>query len=171
MRFLLVCQTVPKLAATFHLLVPQRTHPQTDNTMKSPRSLKRQRTESLERVLTPPAQTYDPMSAALLERATHVLSTEATALSDATRLYETDPVARDGLLNAVHCICKAQASGGRVFVCGVGKSGYIGLKLAATFKSLGIAASFMHAGEAAHGDLGDIRAVRALIYTHAASAR
>ncbi|KAH0194651.1 sugar isomerase, partial [Aureobasidium melanogenum] len=55
------------------------------------------------------------------------------------------------------CITRSQAAGGKIIVCGVGKSGLVGRKTVATLKSLSIAASFMHAAEAAHGDLGDIR--------------
>lgn len=47
-------------------------------------------------------------------------------------------------------------SGGRVIFMGVGKSGLIGRKLAASFASLGTPALFVHAVEAAHGDLGMI---------------
>ena len=45
---------------------------------------------------------------------------------------------------------------GRVVVSGVGKSGHIGRKLAATLASTGTPAFFVHAAEAAHGDLGMI---------------
>lgn len=45
---------------------------------------------------------------------------------------------------------------GRVILTGVGKSGHIGVKLAATFASTGTPASFVHAAEANHGDLGMI---------------
>ena len=48
------------------------------------------------------------------------------------------------------------ASRGRVIVSGVGKSGHIGRKLAATLASTGTPAYFVHAAEAAHGDLGMI---------------
>ena len=44
--------------------------------------------------------------------------------------------------------------GGRVVVSGLGKSGHVGRKIAATFASLGVPAFFLHAAEAAHGDLG-----------------
>lgn len=47
---------------------------------------------------------------------------------------------------------------GRVVVSGVGKSGHIGRKLAATLASTGTPALFVHAAEAAHGDLGMITA-------------
>ena len=111
-------------------------------------------------ITTPPTTIYDPESTTILDRATRVLSIEATALSHVSRLYQTDPDARKGLLGAVDCITTSQAPGGKVTVCGVGKSGLVGMKTVATLKSLGIAASFMHAAEAAHGDLGDIRKVR-----------
>ena len=46
------------------------------------------------------------------------------------------------------------AGAGRVVVSGMGKSGHIGRKIAATLASTGTPAFFMHPGEAAHGDLG-----------------
>lgn len=48
------------------------------------------------------------------------------------------------------------ASKGRLIVTGVGKSGHIGSKLAATFASTGTSAFFVHSAEANHGDLGMI---------------
>jgi arabinose-5-phosphate isomerase len=45
---------------------------------------------------------------------------------------------------------------GRVVVCGIGKSGHIGRKLASTLASTGTPAFFVHAAEASHGDLGMI---------------
>lgn len=45
---------------------------------------------------------------------------------------------------------------GRVIVCGVGKSGHVGRKIAATLASTGTPAFFVHAGEASHGDMGMI---------------
>lgn len=56
-----------------------------------------------------------------------------------------------------HFICACQrilACQGRVVVTGVGKSGHIGRKLAATLASTGTPSFFVHAGEASHGDLG-----------------
>jgi arabinose-5-phosphate isomerase len=47
---------------------------------------------------------------------------------------------------------------GRVVVSGMGKSGHIGNKIAATFASTGTPAFFVHPGEASHGDLGMITA-------------
>jgi arabinose-5-phosphate isomerase len=46
--------------------------------------------------------------------------------------------------------------GGRVIVTGIGKSGHIGRKIAATLASTGTAAYFVHSAEASHGDLGMI---------------
>ena len=42
----------------------------------------------------------------------------------------------------------------KLVICGIGKSGHIGSKLAATFSSCGIPSVFLHAAEAIHGDLG-----------------
>lgn len=52
---------------------------------------------------------------------------------------------------AVRTIASAR---GRVIVTGIGKSGHVGQKLAATFASTGTPAFFVHPSEAAHGDLG-----------------
>ncbi|EON68113.1 hypothetical protein W97_07261 [Coniosporium apollinis CBS 100218] len=123
------------------------------------RPLKRKRTLPT----TPPAAIEDPESANTLERAVHVLSTEATALSHVTRLYQTNPAAKHGLLSAVETVVNVNEAGGKLVVCGVGKSGLVGMKTVATMKSLGLGASFMHAGEALHGDLGDVRPNDALL--------
>jgi arabinose-5-phosphate isomerase len=49
-----------------------------------------------------------------------------------------------------------RAAAGRVIVAGVGKSGHVGQKIAATFASTGTPAFFVHPTEASHGDLGMI---------------
>ena len=49
-----------------------------------------------------------------------------------------------------------RASRGRVIVTGIGKSGHVGQKIAATFASTGTPAFFVHPSEASHGDLGMI---------------
>jgi arabinose-5-phosphate isomerase len=51
------------------------------------------------------------------------------------------------------CICTLN-NGGKLVITGVGKSGYIGKKIAATLSSVGAPAVFMHPVEALHGDLG-----------------
>ncbi|KAJ4191288.1 hypothetical protein NW767_010074 [Fusarium falciforme] len=86
----------------------------------------------------------------------HVLNTEALALRSLTRLYETDSVARDGFNQSVEAITRLQETTGKLVIIGVGKSGHIGQKLVATFKSLAIQAVFLHPTEALHGDLGII---------------
>ena len=51
------------------------------------------------------------------------------------------------------------ATRGRVVVMGMGKSGHIGRKIAATLASTGTAAMFVHPAEASHGDLGMVKAI------------
>lgn len=48
------------------------------------------------------------------------------------------------------------AAKGKLIVCGMGKSGHVGRKMAATFASTGTPSFFVHPGEAFHGDLGMI---------------
>ena len=109
--------------------------------------------------ITPPTTESDPQSDRILHYATHVLSTEATALSHLSRLYATDPVARVGFVQAVEGIVDSQRRGGKFVVIGVGKSGKIGDKLVATMNSLGVFSCFLNPVEALHGDLGILRPV------------
>jgi arabinose-5-phosphate isomerase len=95
----------------------------------------------------PPAEVPSPSRANALELARTVLRIEAqavTALVD--RIDET-------FLGAVELLLQCR---GRVVVSGVGKSGHVGRKIAATMASTGTPAMFMHAAEATHGDLGMI---------------
>lgn len=81
----------------------------------------------------------------LLARARRVLRQEADAvLALEARLG-------DSFLGAVELIA---GSSGRVIVSGIGKSGIIGRKIAATLTSTGTPAAFLHPVEALHGDLG-----------------
>ena len=57
----------------------------------------------------------------------------------------------DGFMKAVDLILKAK---GRLLVLGIGKSGHIGKKIAATLASTGQPSFFIHPTEAAHGDMG-----------------
>ena len=59
-------------------------------------------------------------------------------------------------VEAVHRILEVR---GRVVVMGMGKSGHVGRKIAATLASTGTPAMFVHPAEASHGDLGMIKAV------------
>lgn len=102
----------------------------------------------------------DRDSTCLLERATNILAVEAAALNFATDLYRTCASARQAFAAAVKSVVDTQRRDGKVLFCGVGKSAYIAQKLTATCKSLSIRASFLHACEAAHGDVGDVEEVR-----------
>ncbi len=55
------------------------------------------------------------------------------------------------------------ATQGRVVVMGMGKSGHVGRKIAATLASTGTAAMFVHPAEASHGDLGMVKAVDSIL--------
>ena len=59
----------------------------------------------------------------------------------------------DSFVKAVQLIASAK---GRIIVTGIGKSGHVARKIAATFCSTGTPALFLHPGEASHGDLGVI---------------
>lgn len=54
-------------------------------------------------------------------------------------------------------VARIKVAPGRVIVTGMGKSGHVGRKIAATLASTGTPAHFVHPGEASHGDLGMIR--------------
>jgi arabinose-5-phosphate isomerase len=93
-------------------------------------------------------------AAATLARAREVLAIEAKAIGDvAARLG-------DAFVRAVECILDCR---GRVVVCGIGKSGHIGRKFAATLASTGTPAFFVHASDAMHGDLGMIASQDVLV--------
>ena len=93
------------------------------------------------------AQSVDAQRALALARS--VLDTEARAIvSLATRLGAPFVAAVELMLR-----CK-----GRVVVSGIGKSGHVARKLAATLASTGTPAFFVHPAEAGHGDLGMITA-------------
>ena len=83
-----------------------------------------------------------------LATAKRVIATQARALD---QLSNAVPA---GLADAVQMILATQ---GRVIVTGVGKSGHIAHKIAATLASTGTPAHFVHPSEASHGDLGVVR--------------
>jgi arabinose-5-phosphate isomerase len=82
---------------------------------------------------------------AFLEEARRVFSSEIRALEQVQARLDFS------FARAVELILK---SPGKVIVTGIGKSGWIGQKIASTLSSVGTPAVFLHAGEAAHGDLG-----------------
>ena len=72
---------------------------------------------------------------------------------------EANSPLHDSFRNAVRtCLDMRRRKQGRLIVTGIGKSGHIGRKLAATFASTGTRSVFVHAAEASHGDLGMIEA-------------
>jgi len=87
------------------------------------------------------------MSQTSSEIARTVLATEAQAL---TRLAEELPPAFDDIIALLLHI------NGRIIVSGMGKSGHVAGKIAATLASTGAPAQVVHPGEASHGDLGMI---------------
>ncbi|MEB4592282.1 KpsF/GutQ family sugar-phosphate isomerase [Candidatus Thiothrix sp. Deng01] len=83
----------------------------------------------------------------LLALAKAVIDTEIAALAALPARLD------NGFLHACEAILACR---GRVIVTGMGKSGHIGNKIAATLASTGTPAFFLHPGEASHGDLGMI---------------
>ena len=91
---------------------------------------------------------FDPAQAVALARKTFEIEA-AAVLAMAARVGPE-------FAGAVEVVLKCT---GRVVVMGMGKSGHIGRKIAATLASTGTPAMFVHPGEASHGDLGMITAV------------
>lgn len=167
-----------------HSKAPKMTTSTTTTRSTSPPPAKRRRTASVEAdLLTPPQQDDDPLLTNpqpestcdtdddndeddIFSHAAHVLATEAAAVASIATFYCTNDLAKQNLKSAVKTILQSQHTRGKLIVTGVGKSAYIGQKLVATCKSMGVAASFMHACEAAHGDLGDIRDVSSTATCH-----
>ncbi|MGH9365094.1 MAG: SIS domain-containing protein, partial [Thermoanaerobaculia bacterium] len=81
----------------------------------------------------------------ILDAAKRVLEIEANAIRAQIARLGSD------FVRAAEAIEK---SAGRLCVTGLGKSGLVGQKIAATFASTGTPAHFLQAGEAAHGSLG-----------------
>jgi arabinose-5-phosphate isomerase len=87
----------------------------------------------------------------LLELGRETLAIEADAIRTLHARLGDD----DSFVRAAERMISCQ---GRVIVSGMGKSGHIGRKIAATLASTGTPAFFVHPGEAAHGDLGMVTA-------------
>lgn len=85
-----------------------------------------------------------------LEDATRVLEIEARALDRMRERLQNEPQSK-AFVEAVNLIA---ASKGKVIVAGMGKSGLIGRKIAATLSSTGSPSFFLHPAESSHGDLG-----------------
>jgi len=103
----------------------------------------------------------------MTESTRHHPDDSALAASDfiaqGQRVLDIEKAAIDGLYQSIdrsfHNACQQLIRcQGRVVVTGMGKSGHIGGKIAATLASTGTPAFFVHPGEASHGDLGMITA-------------
>ena len=84
--------------------------------------------------------------------AAQVVSAEAAALAALAHRLDTDLV--PVFASALDLLEQATAAGRPLFLTGIGKSGLIAQKIAATFRSTGTPAHFLHPTEALHGDLG-----------------
>ena len=82
----------------------------------------------------------------IIDMARRALKIESQAVADLVHRID------DSFVNVVHHIDQCQ----HLIITGMGKSGLIGNKIAATFSSLGLPTLFLHAAEASHGDLGMI---------------
>lgn len=87
----------------------------------------------------------------LIESAQRTLNLESEGLQNLSKALDNEMA--ESFVQAADIIRAAQ---GRVIVTGMGKSGHVGQKVAATLASTGTPASFVHPGEASHGDLGMI---------------
>lgn len=85
-----------------------------------------------------------------LEDATRVLEIEARALDRMRERLQNEPQSK-AFVEAVNLIAACK---GKVIVAGMGKSGLIGRKIAATLSSTGSPSFFLHPAESSHGDLG-----------------
>ncbi len=88
-----------------------------------------------------------------IERAVRVLTTEGEALITLAGVINGD------FVKAVETIDKMKSEkhmSGRLIVSGMGKSGHVARKIAATMASTGTPSYFVHPGEASHGDMGMI---------------
>lgn len=105
------------------------------------------------------------MSAALTQIDPGLSSLPATDAEAGIRALEVERAGLDAVIAAMRnglsrpfseAVSKIAQRPGRVIVSGMGKSGHIGRKIAATLASTGTPAYFVHPGEASHGDLGMI---------------
>jgi arabinose-5-phosphate isomerase len=95
--------------------------------------------------------THNPSSTDWIASARRALEIEHRGLAEL--LAALDGSLGQGLSRAIAAIKSAE---GRVIVTGMGKSGHVGRKIAATLASTGTPSSFVHPAEASHGDLGMI---------------
>jgi arabinose-5-phosphate isomerase len=95
-----------------------------------------------------------------LALALETLDIEAAALVGLRTRLASNPQAAQALAQAVEIMLNTR---GRVVVMGMGKSGHVGRKIAATLASTGTAAMFVHPAEASHGDLGMVKGIDSVL--------
>ncbi|MET0330722.1 MAG: KpsF/GutQ family sugar-phosphate isomerase [Dyella sp.] len=98
--------------------------------------------------IAPPAEPVIMDANAIVRSARRVISIEAAAIAALEERVDAD------FVEACRVILNCA---GRVVVSGMGKSGHVGRKIAATLASTGTPTFFVHPGEASHGDLGMIQ--------------
>jgi arabinose-5-phosphate isomerase len=95
-----------------------------------------------------------------IQLALDTLDIEAAAVTELRTRLAIEASAAQAFAQAVEIML---ATRGRVVVMGMGKSGHVGRKIAATLASTGTAAMFVHPAEASHGDLGMVKAIDAIL--------
>lgn len=95
------------------------------------------------------APSRDAKAEHALQLACETLQIEADAISSLKQRLSGDD--SSAFIDAIHLVLHCK---GRLVISGIGKSGHIARKIAATFASTGTPSFFLHPAEAAHGDLG-----------------
>jgi len=102
-----------------------------------------------------PVAPEDPISSLQVSARVNILQEIANVLDiEIEALRSVRENISPSFIRAVEMIAACR---GQVLVSGIGKSGIVGTKIAATLRSTGTPASFLHAGEALHGDVGTVR--------------
>lgn len=94
-----------------------------------------------------------PQSETDISHAVRVLTAESDALAQLARSIDQNFA---DAVSAIHAMKTAARGSGRLIVAGIGKSGHVARKIAATLASTGTPAYYVHPGEASHGDMGMI---------------
>ncbi len=88
-----------------------------------------------------------------IEHAVRVLRAEADALN---LMADSVGDSFSQAVDAIHKMKRTEQGSGRLIVAGIGKSGHVARKIAATLASTGTPSYYVHPGEASHGDMGMI---------------
>ena len=113
--------------------------------------------------LTPPhavTQANAQQAHRAVELALDTLDIEAAAITELRTRLAVEASAAQAFAQAVRTMLTTR---GRVVVMGMGKSGHVGRKIAATLSSTGTAAMFVHPAEASHGDLGMVKPLDSIL--------